>query len=142
MLTGSCHCGSLQLSFANTLDPAQLPLRACACSFCRRHGARTTSDPNGHVEITVRDKGYLSRYQFALLTAEFLVCKRCGVYVAAVMTGENDELYATVNTNALDARGQFTQNPVTVNYEGEDAASRVARRRVSWTPATIVWVRA
>ena len=57
------------------------------------------------------------------------------------MTGENDEFHATVNTNALDARDQFTQTPVPVNYEGEDATSRIARRRVSWTHATIVWVR-
>ena len=52
-LTGRCHCGNLELSLETSVRPEELSLRADTCSFCRRHGARTTSDPSGHVAITV-----------------------------------------------------------------------------------------
>jgi len=52
-LTGRCHCGNLEFALETTAPGGALSLRADTCSFCRRHGARTTSDPSGHVAITV-----------------------------------------------------------------------------------------
>ena len=85
-LTGRCHCGNLVVEFDTAIPIAQLQLRADQCSFCRKHGARTTSDPNGRARISVRDPEQVIRYQFGLETADFLVCARCGIYVAAVLT--------------------------------------------------------
>lgn len=137
LFKGGCHCGNVQISFASEQSPEEITVRACTCSFCTRHGARTVTDRNGQVHILVRAPAELSRYQFALKTAEFLVCKTCGVYLAAVLTTEEGRSYATVNINALDARQRFTQLPVEVNYEGEAAERRIARRKENWTPAVI-----
>ena len=45
-LTGGCHCGNLRLTFETQRDPGELVVRACSCSFCRRH-ACARSDPAG-----------------------------------------------------------------------------------------------
>jgi hypothetical protein len=134
---GGCHCGNVQVTFTTEQTPEEMTVRACACSFCTRHGARTATDREGQIQILVRAPAELSRYQFALKTAEFLVCKHCGVYLAAVLTTEEGTCYATVNVNALDARQRFSQPPIEVNYEGEDVGKRIARRKENWTPTVI-----
>jgi len=136
-LTGHCHCGNLELALETSVRPEELSLRADTCSFCRKHGARTTSDPSGRVVITVHHPDELLRYRFGLETADFLVCTRCGIYVAAVMS-EGATSYATVNVDTLDAVDRLTQPATPVTYEGESAAERSARRRTRWTPAVIV----
>ncbi len=130
---GQCHCGNLELVFETSLTSENLPVRACSCSFCRSHGARATSDPRGSVEITVHDPNLLIRYRFGLKTADFLICKRCGVYLAAVMT-EGGKSYATININTFDFLERFGKEPVTVTYDGESEAERIARRKKNWTP--------
>jgi hypothetical protein len=135
-LSGRCHCGNISIVFESSLPIGQLPVRACSCSFCRAHGARSTSDPNGRVEIAVRDPAQLIRYRFATKTAEFLLCGRCGVYAAAVLTSGNSS-YAIVNVNALDASTNFTQEVRSMNYDGETEAERIQRRRANWTPAVL-----
>jgi hypothetical protein len=136
-LTGGCHCGNLALTFEPARDPAGLAVRACGCAFCRGHGARTVSDPQGRVAFLVRDQARLSRYRFGLGTAEFLVCRTCGVYVGAVMT-EAGSACATVNINALQTPEVFPGAAVPVSYDRESASARRARRRARWTPATVV----
>jgi hypothetical protein len=132
---GRCHCGNVELELDTALELAALPLRACACEFCRRHGARTTSDPHGRARIVVHDAALLGRYRFALATADVLVCTRCGVYVGALLEAD-DGAWATLNTNAfVDAPPQLAR---VVRYDDEDAAARSARRRASWTPCTLV----
>lgn len=49
-----------------------LGLLAYACSFCRRHGVRTASDPNEQAEIIVHSERRLGRYGFGLRTADFM----------------------------------------------------------------------
>ena len=56
--------------------------RACQCGFCRRHGARTVSDPAGAASLSLGEKAM--RYRFGTGTTDFLICGRCGVYVAAL----------------------------------------------------------
>ncbi len=127
---GGCHCGNLRVRFrpARTLD--ELDLRACQCSFCRRHGARTVSDAEGSLELTVLRSQDLTRLRFATRTADFLICRTCGVYVAAVLVGSDPR--AALNVNALDAPDPREARPV--RYDGESAAERRERRRVRWTP--------
>ena len=134
MLTGHCHCGNVAVQL-HTSDPRALPLRACACTFCRRHGARTTADPRGTLRIELR--GEVSRYRWGLATADFLVCARCGVYVAAVLT-EGAQAWAVVNTLVFDDQSAFEREATAVSYEGESVAERVARRKRQWTPAQVV----
>ena len=75
---GGCHCGNLRYALETALALTQLPLRACQCSFCRLHGARSTSDASGHIRFDVRDASRLTRYRFGLRTADFLICSQCG----------------------------------------------------------------
>src|SRR5881296_3177894 len=117
-LTGRCHCGNVELALETSVRPEELAVRADQCSFCRRHGARTTSDPGGRVRIVLHRPDEVIRYRFGLCTADFIICGRCGVYVAAV----TEERYATVNANTLEE--PLTRAAVPVSYEGEDEAQR------------------
>lgn len=134
---GGCHCGAIGVTLFSDKRATALPIRQCQCSFCRKHGVRTTSDPDGRVEIRVRAPDHLQRYRFGLGTADFLLCRNCGVYLAAVMT-EGDQTYAIVEVDALDKRADFTQAPAPMDYDAEDEAARRARRRERWTPAVFV----
>jgi hypothetical protein len=130
---GGCHCGNLRFALETQHAIAALPLRACQCSFCRHHGALSTSDPQGRAELAVREPGSLTRYRFGLKTADFLVCSRCGVYVGATIE-EGGARYAILDSNAFDEAAKFTQVAAPMDYDGEDEAARRARRRSRWTP--------
>src|SRR5689334_7804481 len=93
---GACHCGNLGLRFESDKTPLELGTRADGCSFCERHRAVYTADPAGRVSIAVRDGSLLSRYRFGTKTADFLLCKACGVFVAAYMP---EPPVAVVNVN-------------------------------------------
>ena len=134
--TGACHCGALHVIFETPTEPEALPLRACGCSFCRKHGVRTTSDPAGTVGFKIGDPELLQRYRFGTQTTETLICRNCGIYLGAV-TEVDGALYAIVNVNALDDRSAFERPPQAMDYEGESAAQRQARRKAKWTPATL-----
>lgn len=125
---GQCHCGAIRFAFetAQSLAP-----RACQCSFCRRHGARTVTDPEGSAVLALGPETI--RYRFGTGTTDFLICGRCGIYVGA--TAELDgRVYATLNLNAFDdPRLELEAAPV--SYDGEDAAGKANRRRAKWTPA-------
>jgi hypothetical protein len=106
-LAGRCHCGKLEVEFDTEMSVDELPLRADQCSFCRKHRARTTSDPNGRVRISAHGSKLL-RYRFGLKTADFLVCDNSGVYMAAVISRGNSS-YATLNVNVLDRASEFVR---------------------------------
>jgi hypothetical protein len=133
--TGGCHCGNLRYFFDATAGLDVLGLRADLCGFCRSHGARTTSDPNGAIRITVRDESKLSRYRFALKTADFLVCRYCGVYIGALME-DGGRMWFTVNVNSFDEKPVLEFPVVSHDYGGEDVAGRIARRKNKWTPVS------
>lgn len=130
---GGCHCGNVSLKFTTCVTPGDTTVRACDCSFCRKHGLRAVSDPEGGVDIRVRDASELSRYRFGHRSADFLVCRRCGVYVAALIEVDG-ERYATLNVNALEEAEAFMQPPQPVNYDDETLQERTERRRAKWTP--------
>jgi hypothetical protein len=134
---GGCHCGNLQLMLHLSLAPADVGLRACGCTFCRAHGTRTTSDRNGSVEVRAQDWSLVEFYRFGTLTADYLLCRRCGVYIGAV--GETTAgLRAVINTNCLDRRAEFTGPVTPVDHDGEATADRLARRAANWTPAALL----
>jgi hypothetical protein len=133
---GRCHCGNLTVTFETGQPSGKVPLRACTCTFCRRHGAIWTSDPAGALEVGVGDPALLSRYRFGLGTSELLVCSTCGVLVAAVCEIDG-ATYAALNAITLEDRASFTQLPQPVDYDAETADDRIARRRRAWMPATV-----
>lgn len=133
---GSCHCGSVTFTLTSEKKPEEMRVGRCACSFCRRHGARTMGDPSGSVEFR-STSGALSRYRFGLGITDYLLCARCGTYVGAVMPGESGAI-GIVNVNSLDIRDTFDAAPPLHHYDGEDEARRRARRRKFWMPATVI----
>lgn len=136
MFAGSCHCGAITLELTTTKAPAELPVRVCGCSFCARHRPRYTSDPSGHVAIRAVDEAALGRYRFGLGLADFLVCRTCGVFVAALEPGEPAR--AVVNLEVLDRARELVAQPIAFTaYDTEDAPTRTARRARAWTPASL-----
>lgn len=134
---GGCHCGAIAITYESEIAPEETEVRACQCSFCRKHASRAVSDPQGKVTITLKDEEAVQRYRFDLCTADYYLCGRCGVYVAAVMP-DGERHYAVAIINAFDDAARFTRTLVLSDYSAEDEASRRQRRRERWTPAEIV----
>ena len=133
---GRCHCGNIEVAFEPVQPASEFQLRGCGCTFCRRHGVSGVSDPGGKLEISLHDPAEVSRYRFGTRTADFLVCRTCGVFVAAVCTIEG-LTNGVLNANVLGERTAFTRPLVRVDFDGESVEDRMARRRRSWTPVVI-----
>jgi hypothetical protein len=133
---GGCHCGNISLTLRLARPPQQTPLRACGCGFCRAHGTRTAADPHGFAEIAAADLSLVEFYRFGSKTADYVLCRRCGVYVGAVCDTAAGTR-AVINVNSLDDRAAFTAVPETMNYAGETTERRLARRAERWMPAAI-----
>ena len=129
---GGCHCGAIRFEFGS--DRPLAP-RACQCGFCRRHGARTVSDPAGAASLSLGEKAM--RYRCGTGTTDFLICGRCGVYVAALAQIDG-AAFATLNLNAFDGP-RLDLQAVPVSYDCETAAAKADRRRRSWTPARVTF---
>ena len=74
----------------------------------------------------------LQRYRFGTRNTDFLLCKRCGVYLGAVIeTGAG--VFATLNTRAMgDIPGLPKARPV--SYDDQDVQERLDRREKLFTP--------
>jgi hypothetical protein len=137
MLAGNCHCGALWVQLSTARAPSELPIRVCGCTFCLRHRPRYTTDPAGHLTIHAARDAVLGRYRFGLGLADFLICRTCGVFVAAFEPGDPGR--AVVNAAVLDRAAELTAEPTLFSaYDSEDVATRTARRARGWTPASLV----
>jgi len=139
-LKGGCHCGNISVVYRTTVEPEEARPRACQCVFCRKHNTSAISDPAGELDLTVKDADLLCRYQFDLRTADFLVCRQCGVYMGAFLHGADDKNgFATLMSSVLDERARFGEGQP-VSYSDETEAGRRQRRRKKWTPARLRFV--
>ena len=129
-IVGRCHCGNLSFDLQTKIPLQQLPIRACTCSFCKAHGAKCTSDPDGQLRIIVHEDRSVIRYQFGKKTADFLLCGKCGCYLDAILH-EGDKSWSTVNLR-LTAFSEIAAEPV--SYDEEAVGSRIKRRKARWTP--------
>jgi hypothetical protein len=133
---GSCHCGAIGIELGTMRPPAEQIIGACQCSFCRKHNVRAFSDSKSRVTLTAKEPECLQRYSFGLHTAQSIVCSRCGVYVAMVLT-EGARAWSTINIDVLDDRSLFSRAPEPRDYSSESAAGRIARRKARWIPTTL-----
>ena len=92
----------------------------------------STSDPAGTVELAARE-GSLHLYRFGQRTADFWICRECGVYVAAVMESRGRR-YAVINVQTLEDRPPSLPAPVESRFDSESVAQRTERRLQRWTP--------
>lgn len=128
-LTGGCHCGGITLTVELTAAPHEFHPRACDCDFCRKHGATWVSDPKGTLHIRIGDARDAGRYTQGAGLAEMLLCRRCGVLVAALW--QADRLYGVVNARALDVRDGFSATqPVSPQQLSPEA--KVSRWQSIW----------
>jgi hypothetical protein len=134
---GQCHCGAIRIELSCARPPDEQVLGACQCSFCRKHNARALSDPKAHVTLTAADPPQLQRYSFGLRTSEQIICRRCGVYVAMILTDE-DQVWSVINVDSLEDRALFTRAPEARDYSAEDREGRIARRKARWCPTTLI----
>jgi hypothetical protein len=130
-ITGKCHCGNISFKLEWEGEQPEIPARSCTCSFCLKHGGIWTSNPRSTLEVAVRDPSLTAKYQFGTGTAEFHVCSTCGV-VPLVTSEIEDHVYAVVNVNTFEDVDPSLLRRATVSFEGEEAQSRLARRRRNW----------
>jgi hypothetical protein len=132
---GRCHCGALGFAYTSALPEERWSIRACQCSFCRAHDALSTSDPSGELEFRVGEPEALQRYRFGGRTADFLICRHCGVYIGAQMRS-GDRVLGIINLHALPVPPSAFPAAVPMTYDGESAEERRGRREARWTPVT------
>lgn len=133
---GACHCGAIGFRYFTTQSLDQWSIRACQCSFCRAHAALSTSDPAGSIEFRGLGSDALQRYRFGQRTADFLLCRNCGVYVGALMETP-DGMYGIVNVNALRPIPALPALAAPMDYGAESASQRTRRREQRWSPVAI-----
>jgi hypothetical protein len=134
--SGVCHCGAIRVKLELVKPAAETRVRACQCGFCRRHGTRTVADAEGLATIRIPSPTQLERYRFGHASADYLICRTCGVYVAAIQH-EAGRLISVVNVAGLDVEAFRGSAGDPVTYEGETLADRRARRRAYWMPAVL-----
>ena len=136
-LAGGCHCGAIRYQFATNVAPESFALRRCACSYCVKQGNRYVSDPLGELMLFPLQEEKVLRYRFGSKTAEFLVCKECGVN-PVVLSHIDDQLLAVVNANTLDAADRLPDIISVGDYKGESLEERLARRKKNWIGTVIL----
>ena len=101
LLHGSCHCGNIRFELGWPSTMADIPARACTCTFCVKHGGVWTSNPAATLTLRFADRKDVSEYQFGTKTATFHVCAKCGV-TPVVTSNIEGRTHAVVSVNALN----------------------------------------
>ncbi|MQR01511.1 aldehyde-activating protein [Glaciimonas sp. GS1] len=105
-LSGECHCGNINLDINLSKPPSSFQVRVCDCDFCRKHGAGFISDVHGSLLISVKHANQLGHYQQGSSLADFLFCKKCGVFMAVTFQS-GGQLYSAVNSKAINENVVF-----------------------------------
>jgi hypothetical protein len=132
-LHGSCHCGNVSFSLDWPGEPAEIPGRACGCSFCVKHGGVWTSNPHASLTARIREPAGVVHYAFGTKTAEFMTCARCGV-VPFVTSQIGGRTYAVVSVNAFDGIDRSRLRIAPASFDGEGVGERLQRRARNWIP--------
>ena len=134
---GKCHCGAIGFVYRTGTEPACWTIRACQCSFCRAHDALSTSEPGATIEFFAHQAEQLQRYRFGLRTADFLLCRECGVYVGAVIDTSKGR-FGIINVHALTEAPHDLADIAPISYDQENVAGRVSRREDRWAEVLAV----
>ncbi len=132
-IEGKCHCGSISYVLHWPGAGTDIPVRACGCTFCTKHGGVYTSHGDAELAAVILDEDLVSRYRFGTETAEFYLCSRCGV-VPFVTSAIEDNLYAVVNVNSFEGIDPSSFSRAVADFDGETTESRLGRRKRNWIP--------
>ena len=69
------------------------------------------SDRSGNFEVWADDWQLVEHYRFGTGTCDFLICRRCGVFIAAIAKTPAGT-QAVANVNCLEDSERFTSDPV------------------------------
>jgi len=132
-ISGRCHCGNIRYEFLWPDAGFQIPVRACSCTFCQQHGGVYTSHPDAQLIVHIKKPTHVNPYTFGTRTAEFHICKICGA-IPFVTSTIDEQRYAVVNVNTFEdvARSELISS--VTDFDDEDVASRLDRRKRKWTP--------
>ena len=140
LINGRCHCGNISFALNWTPEPAEIPARACTCTFCRKHGGVWTSCPGGALKLSVKDRARVSKYVFGTRTAEFHICSACGI-VPVVTSRIDGREYAVVSVNAFEGIDPALVRKAPITFDTESQETRLARRKRSWI-GDVQWISA
>ena len=130
-IEGACHCGNLRFTLQWPVPEGSIAVRACSCTFCRKHGGVYTSHPKARLEVRIADVSQVQRYRFGTETADFHICRACGV-VPVVTSEIEGRLYAVVNVNSFEGIDRAELKEAVADFEGETTDGRLARRQRNW----------
>ncbi len=136
-IEGKCHCGAIAFVLQWPGKGSTIPVRACSCTFCTKHGGVYTSHGDAELAAVVHDAGLVSHYRFGTETAEFYLCSRCGVVPFVTSTIE-DHLYAVVNVNSFEGIDPSSFSRAVTDFDGETTESRLDRRKRNWIPSVTI----
>jgi hypothetical protein len=131
LIHGKCHCGNIAFALDWKPEPSEIPVRACTCSFCTKHGGVWTSCPTGSLKVTVKDPALVSKYSFGTETAHFHICSTCGI-VPVVTSRIGNRLYAVVSVNAFEGLEPSLFRRASATFDGESEEARLLRRERNW----------
>jgi hypothetical protein len=95
-------------------------------SCCPRPGRR-------HIEFSTADSEALNRYRFGERTADFLIWRKCGVYIGAVIETPRGK-FGIVNLRVLHPMPAGLPAATPMQYGSESRQERIARRELRWSP--------
>lgn len=130
-ILGRCDCGNISFLFDWKSAPSEIPVRACTCSFCIKHGGVWTSCPGGSLKVLVTAPSLVSAYAIGTGTAQFHVCANCGV-VPVATSRIDGRLYGIVNVNVFECIDSSMLRRTAVTFDGESETERLARRTRNW----------
>lgn len=136
---GGCHCGAVVYCYHSPLALNEIPVRACDCSFCAKHGALYTSHPEGSLEITLLEQGSLTGYRFGSETGEAMFCKTCGVYLFMFCKIEQRQ-FAALNVNSFTDFDLHDREIPRLQLGDDPVEKRLNRRQKFWIPEVRVTV--
>ena len=129
----SCKCNNINYIFTTLVSLDLWPVRKCNCSFCsKRVNHIHCSDPKGSVTFLFLNPQNVTLYRHGTKTADFVICKTCNSYMAAVMP-TNKGRFSVINLEHLIDKINFTKIN-NLSWVDEGLESRLARRHITWTP--------
>lgn len=132
-IEGACHCRNIHYQLRWPGPATSIPIRKCSCTFCRKHAGAWTSHPGAELVTKIEDASSISKYRFGTTTADFYVCSLCGL-VPFVFSEIDGNLYAVVNVSTFEDVDISKLDSSATNFDGEDTASRLERRKRNWIP--------
>lgn len=130
-LEGGCHCGTIAVRLETPSSMDAMAPRMCGCGFCRKHPAKWFADPAGRLVLSSSQDPI--RYRFGTKTADFILCPRCGVIVAAICPIEGAD-FGIVNLNCFARDDGWGEPDALSDFDGEGTGDRLSRRKRNWMP--------